>query len=213
MVYLFPGLGTNEKLFEGLQLNAPSKCINYLVPERDETLQHYSQRLAEGISERDMPVLIGVSLGGILAQEISRFIPVKKVILISSIQSEKEKAWFFPLLKILPVYKILPFPVLKKTITLISDLFTYKSREERSLFLRLLAMTDARVIRWGIQQVVNWKQEMPPPDLVQIHGTSDKIFPIRKIRAHYEIRDGQHFMIVQRRDEIAQLLNHLIEEA
>ena len=46
-------------------------------------------RMCEDIQHKN-PVLIGVSFGGVLAQEMSRFIDLKKVIIISSVKNTNE---------------------------------------------------------------------------------------------------------------------------
>jgi esterase/lipase len=63
--------------------------LDWIDPQQNESLQSYASRLCEKITHNN-PVLIGVSFGGIIVQEMSRIISCKKVVIISSVKSYKE---------------------------------------------------------------------------------------------------------------------------
>src|SRR6267143_1496615 len=103
-IILFPGLGASEKLFERFDFgDRKTFVVKFLVPQKNETLYKYCQRLAVAIPADEELIFIGVSFGGILAQEVSKIILAKKIILISSIKAEMEKPRYFSWVKIFPV--------------------------------------------------------------------------------------------------------------
>ncbi|MCY7409647.1 MAG: alpha/beta hydrolase, partial [Chitinophagales bacterium] len=155
-------------------------------------------------------IFIGVSFGGILAQEISKIIPVKKIILISTIKSAAEKPKYFSWVQMFPVYKIIPTILIKYLAIFISKFFTNKNNEERQLFKSMLMQANSRVIRYGIHEVLHWKQQHPIANCIHIHGSADHIFPIKKIKTDYVIDSGSHFMIIHQRKEINALINQLL---
>jgi len=55
----------------------------------------------------DQWILVGHSFGGILAQEMTAFLLVQKVFLISSIQNVQENPWFFKILAPFGLYRII----------------------------------------------------------------------------------------------------------
>jgi esterase/lipase len=55
-----------------------------------------------------MPVLVGVSFGGILVQEIAAVFKQKKVIIISSVKSNTEFPRRLKLAKTTKAYKLIP---------------------------------------------------------------------------------------------------------
>lgn len=59
---------------------------------------------------------------------------------------------------------------------------------------------------WAINQIINWKNQDYPENLIHIHGTSDKIFPIKYIKEAILLPRSGHFMIVNRFMEIEQLI-------
>jgi hypothetical protein len=212
-IILFPGLGASEKLFNQFDFGSrKSLVVKFLTPQKKETLQEYCQRLSLSIPTNEELIFIGVSFGGILAQEVSKIIPAKKIILISSIKNENEKPAYFSWVKLFPVYRIIPPSLMKNIVLTLGQFFTPKSREERKLFLSLVKEADISVIRWGIHQTLYWKQNEMLSNIIHLHGVKDRVFPIRKVKADFVIEAGSHFMVIQRSMEINSLINRLLED-
>ena len=93
-VYLMPGMSANSLIFEKIKFpsNFSLHFLDWISPYTEESLEDYAKRFSKLIIH-DNPVLIGVSFGGILVQEISKIIKVNKLIIISSVKSNEE----FPL--------------------------------------------------------------------------------------------------------------------
>ena len=90
-VYMMPGMTANPLIFERIILPDNFK-INYLVwlmPLDNEKLDDYIFRFSKSIVGENI-VLIGVSFGGIIVQEIAKIKPVHKIIIISSVKTSKE---------------------------------------------------------------------------------------------------------------------------
>ena len=88
-VYFMPGLAASSLIFERIALPDDLYEINLLeweIPIENESLADYAKRIAKKITHEN-PVLIGVSFGGIVVQEMATFIKVKKVIIISSVKT------------------------------------------------------------------------------------------------------------------------------
>lgn len=74
-VYFVPGMAANPLIFEHIDLPKQKFKIHLLewfIPESEETISQYAKRMADKVAH-DNAVLIGVSFGGILVQEMSRF--------------------------------------------------------------------------------------------------------------------------------------------
>ncbi|MBA2422570.1 MAG: hypothetical protein H0V61_05035, partial [Chitinophagales bacterium] len=134
-IIFFPGLATNDDLFSKIDIHPlPRQIINYPIPGETESLEAYVKRLQSNLVSTTPLIYVGVSLGGILAQELSKSIPAKKTIIISSISSLYEKPFFFNLAKWFPFYKRLSDESLKNGILMIGRFFTNKDPEELKLF-------------------------------------------------------------------------------
>ena len=87
-----PGMAANCDIFENIKLDDSKYKLHFIEwfePEKDESLQKYSERIALQIT-LDNPILIGVSFGGIIVQEIAKIISVEKVIIISGVKDPSE---------------------------------------------------------------------------------------------------------------------------
>ena len=86
--------------------------LDWFEPETNESLQHYAKRMADLVKDKNA-VLIGVSFGGILVQEMAAFLNPKKIIIISSIKCNAELPPHMKLAKMTKAYKILPTGLLE----------------------------------------------------------------------------------------------------
>ena len=207
--YLLPGLGFDHRCFRNLSLPNP-RPLDWIEPLRHETLRDYSKRMAEGIqTDPERTVLIGHSLGGIVAQEIASFRKVAKVILISSIRSRKELPRQFKVVKPLGVHFLFRKAITRWSFPLWAKSQDYVSPEERSLFLDMLDQNSNHYLRWSLRQLSNWQGAQPAPacPVIQIHGTRDKTLPFRLVESPDHVIDGGgHFMVYRRADELTPIL-------
>ena len=90
IVYLIPGQGADARQFQRLELNPDFEVrnIEYFTPEKGWNMRDFARALSQQIDTTAKYVIIGVSLGGMLATEMSEFLNPKKIIL-SIINLEK----------------------------------------------------------------------------------------------------------------------------
>ena len=62
--------------------------------------------------------------------------------------------------------------------------------------------TPPKFIKWAIGQILLWKNDERPSNVFHIHGNSDRLFCIRRIKADIRIENGGHFMIYNKANEI-----------
>lgn len=212
-IYCISGLGLNEKLFLKLRLNQPLQHIHWIDPLDQESLSDYCLRLSQQVKEKTPPILIGVSFGGIAAIEIAKHIPVNRVIIISSIKTDKERPWLFYLARLFPVYKFGRQRQLRfKSIKLWGWLFGLHTASARQYFLSMLSETSEKYIAWAIHQISHWQNDTYPDSLIHIHGNRDKIFPWRLIKNAILVPKGDHGMIVTRASNISDLIRRTLFE-
>jgi pimeloyl-ACP methyl ester carboxylesterase len=211
LIFLFPGLGADHRLFAHTDIaGAITRVMEMRAPVGKETLEDYCKSMLPHIPDDENVVFIGVSFGGIIAEEISKVRQVEKIILISSVSSRRQFPRGFALLRIFPIFEILPDTWLKQLIVWIGRTFTHKSETEEKVFEAMVRDADTGLIRWGIHQTIHWKQSSPLPGIIHIHGSKDPLFPCEKIKPDYIIEGGEHFIIFQRAEEINKLLQHIL---
>ena len=161
--------------------------------------------MAQLITE-DNPVLVGVSFGGIMVQEMSKHIPVKKVILISSVKCRDELPKRLKVLYNTKAYKLFP----ANAINSIEEFFTYFfgefAKKRANMYKEYLSVRDEKYLTWAIYNVLSWKQTIPMENILHIHGTADSMFPIKHIKSCISIKNGTHVMILNKAKTISTIL-------
>jgi esterase/lipase len=197
-VYLMPGMAASPKIFEYIKLPENLFEIHYLewiIPISNELISDYSIRLIEQIKHENI-VLIGVSFGGVLVQEMAKHIKVRKLIIVSSIKTKYELPKKLATLKYIRFYNFVPLRWVNK-IELIKK-YTFSSRIYKKMeqYDRYLSVKDSRYLRWAFKEIICWNQEVCFPNIIHIHGDRDTIFPLKNIQNCIVVENGTHAMII-----------------
>ena len=200
-VYFMPGLAASSTIFEYITLPEDQfemVLLDWFLPENKETLQQYALRMTKQIKHEN-PVLIGVSFGGILVQEMSTLIPTRKTIIISSVKSNKEFPARMLLAKKTMAYKLIPTSLVANIETLVRYAFGENIVAKRiKLYEKYLSLRDKSYLDWSIENVILWSRSKPDENVVHIHGDKDGVFPIDKIKNCIVIKGGTHIMIINK---------------
>ena len=199
-VYLMPGMAANPIIFEHIKLPEDQFEIHWLewmIPHKNESLQDYAKRMIENITHENV-VLLGVSFGGILVQEMSKFMTLKKLIVVSSIKSKHELPKRMKLAKYTKAYKLLPTGLVKNVDVLAKYAFGETVTKRVELYKKYLSVTNKHYLDWSIEQIVNWKQERPIPDAIYIHGSNDSVFTHSCDGDCIVVKGGSHIMIINK---------------
>jgi pimeloyl-ACP methyl ester carboxylesterase len=208
-VYFISGLGANEHAFMNLQLPGIKQIhLKWFQPLVKETMESYAKRMSEKITTKD-PIIVGLSLGGMVAIEIAKIIPVKKTILISSCKTAKEVPWYFKIGRVLPAHKLIPVSWIAGSygpivwfLGAITDeqLDRLKKVIDKSLFYRF--------DKWAMDAIVKWKNNIIPPNVIHIHGNKDKMLPYKFVKADHTIDGGTHLMVLTKGKKVSEILLH-----
>ena len=74
----------------------------------------------------------------------------------------------------------------------------------------LVGDTDDRIVDWSIEAIFNWKNKDVPSNVYHIHGSEDKIFPIRYLHQPIALEKATHFMIANRAKEVSDIIQKII---
>lgn len=208
-VYCIPGLGINEDIFKNLKLeNCHIHHIKWITPLKDESLPSYASRLAEQINVTQPFVLIGMSFGGMCAVEIAKKHTAVKTILISSNKTCGETPINIRMWGNLPLYKNFNDAFYRNAATNLKSLFGVKNKEYAEWFENMLKTAPNNYFAGAVNCIVTWQNTEIPKNLIHIHGTADLVLPYSKIEnCNYTIKDGTHFMIADRAEEISTIIN------
>lgn len=210
-IYCISGLGADYRIFENLSIPAgfTLKHIPWISPDHEETIDSYAQRMASKIQDPE-PILIGVSFGGMLSVEIAKILPVKKIVLISSIKSSSEKPLYFRIARSLRLNRIVGLKPYKFLEPIENFTLGARTEEEKILAREYREQLDLPFSNWAIDRILRWENDRFPADVVHIQGSDDHVFPLRYIKPTHVIAGGGHLMIMDKSAEISGILTDVL---
>lgn len=205
-LYIFSGLGADERVFQRLDFSGFSTTfIKWIVPKDKETIENYATRLLDQIT-KPKPTLIGLSFGGLMAVEVAKQIDTEKIILIASAKTKKEIPFYYCFGGQLGFYKILPTRLLKKSNFITNWFFGTTSTFDKQLLKQILIDTDPTFLKWAIDKVARWANQTQMTNIFHIHGTSDRILPLKFVTSNSIIKNGGHLMTLNKAEELNKVL-------
>ena len=94
-VYFMPGMAANSSIFEFIKLpedRFKMHFLEWIIPKKEESLKSYALRMNKYVKHENV-VLIGVSFGGVIVQEMAKSLNLKRLIIISSVKCRIAKAY------------------------------------------------------------------------------------------------------------------------
>jgi pimeloyl-ACP methyl ester carboxylesterase len=200
-VYFMPGLAAGPTIFENIKLPEEQfemYFLEWFLPSENETIESYALRMTQKITH-DNPVLIGVSFGGVLVQEMAKIIQTRKVIIISSVKSNAEFPSRFKIARNTKAYKLIPTQLLADIEKLVKYAFGDNIVTKRlKLYEKYLSVRDKHYLDWSIETILCWKQKDINESVIHIHGDADEVFPIKHIKDCIIVNGGTHIMILNK---------------
>lgn len=199
-VYLMPGLAASSAIFERIELPVATfemVLLEWEIPLYNETLPDYAKRIATKITHPN-PVLIGVSFGGILVQEMAAFVQARKVIIISSVKSNLEFPRRMKIAKTTKAYKLIPMSLILNLENLAKFSFGGKINQRIKLYEKYLSVRDIKYLEWAVEKVILWDRTVIDERVIHIHGDNDDVFPIKYIQKCIVVKGGTHIMILSK---------------
>ncbi len=199
-VYFMPGMAANPTIFKNIDLPKSQfemHLLEWFIPSEGMGISAYALEMSKKVKHKN-PVLVGVSFGGILVQEMGRFIQTKKIIVVSSVKHESELPKRMIFAKYTQIHKLLPTGLVNNIELLTKYAFGEIVTKRLKLYEEYLSIRDRYYIDWSIDQMVNWRQTQQHEVLVHIHGEKDAVFPIGNIKDCIVVKNGSHTMIIHR---------------
>lgn len=210
--YFISGLAANCKVFDNLILpdNYKKNYIEWHLPRIDETLEEYVKDISLKIDIKRPFILIGYSFGGIIVQDMNRFVKPKQNIIIASIKDESEIPPLYRFGKKIKFAERFPFwslaenPKVRERLSLL--LYGIKEAEAS----QYISCTDPVYLQWSVKQILNWKPSVKCENIYHIHGTRDQVFPAKYMKNCILIKGGDHLMVIKRYKKINNALLQIL---
>lgn len=201
-VYAIPGLGADSRVFKNLNLSVPLEVIEWKVPAPQESMADYAQRMADEVDDNEPFVLLGLSFGGVMAQEILQYVKPEKLILLSSIAHQDELQALFKLIYKSGILEAWPSQFFKPPVALCK---WYFGTDDTDLIKAILSHSNNELIKWSTIRLMEWEKRPTEVPTVRIHGTNDRLLLYHP--SAIPIEGGTHFMVLDRAEEVSKIIN------
>lgn len=212
-IYFVPGLAAGPEIFKYLKLSEEKYELHYLSWKRplalEEDITNYAMRMSDDVKAKK-PVLVGVSFGGIMVQEMSKFLDTKKIIIISSVKTSKELPKRFKMAKFTKIYKIFPTKIITNFEEYAHYFLGKSLKKKAKIYKKYLSVRSKTYLNWSIYNVLKWEQKKSLEEIIHIHGTKDTVFPIKNINKSIEIKGGTHIMILTKAKKISKIIDDVL---
>lgn len=169
-------------------------------------MNSYARKMAEPILKAENPVVIGLSLGGMLASEMTTFIPHLQVILVSSIKSYEERSNILKLGRLFPVQALMPPNTMQRFSVFWEMAQKKRLKGDTKHMTQMFKDQDDKFLRWAILHAPKWRGKGDETRIAHIHGTMDRMFPFKRIKNAIPVHGGTHLMVYVKGDEVTNLI-------
>lgn len=212
IIYCIPGLGLDHRLFSKLSIEGVElKFLDYIQPINEESISEYAKRLTDKI-EDDTFSILGMSLGGMLAVEISRIKKVEHLFLISTVKNKSEVPSIFKYMDLLPTKNKTASKLAIDASVAFKPYYDKSDEAGNKLFEAMIHAASHELLAWGVKEIAAWKfnDKLECP-FYHIHGTADLIFPIKNIDQAETLKGATHYMVYNNAAEISKRIEARIK--
>ena len=197
-IYVLPGMGADSAMYARAWHTLPNCCFIEWPPyKKENSIEKIGQRVAEEAGIKDGAILVGSSLGGIVACEIAKLRNLRHLFLIGGAKRKEEINDFLALMH--PLADLLPIEFIQRVAGKIPNEVTKMFNRSQAEFIR--AMCKA-IFEWpGLDDTV-FKPE-------RIHGKFDRVIPVPP-DAH-KVIDGGHLIAMTHAQECVDFITSRID--
>jgi pimeloyl-ACP methyl ester carboxylesterase len=212
-IFLIPGLGADCRIYKNIDLQGHDVvCVEWIEPAKNDTLTTYAQKLIDKYDIVPGSIVIGNSLGGMVAMEIAKKIELDKTILISSIKTVEEAPSYFKFFRVTRLHRLIPIRKLGSLEFIIEYAFGGMSESDQQLFGDMLKKTSPIFMKWAIDAILQWGNQIIPANVYHLTGDKDKVFSYKRIKDADIVRGGTHVMIFNNAKKINTWLKEILSK-
>lgn len=107
------------------------------------------------------------------------------------------------------LHKAVPIKLLKAG-SVLKNLMGVASKEDKAIIINYARSADPQLVRWSLDAIINWKQPDRLPGIIHLHGSSDRMLPIKYTHPDFVIKGGGHLMIFNKAEEVNKILQQVL---
>lgn len=217
-LYMIPGTATDRRMYAPQLERYPDLIIPEWLPplNRREPLAEYARRWSASIDTAQPFWLGGVSLGGMIAQEMAQIVKPRGVILISTCCASEALplVWRLSgkLVRWSPDWAV---KIMLKCLGVVAGHLDAKRFPHRGLYAQMLKGLPPGLVRWQSGAATEWKgiaRQLSMP-VCQAHGANDVVIPLKRVHPRMVIQHGGHLINVTHAQEVNDFIGRCLSES
>ncbi len=175
-IVFLPGLGADERLFVSQRPRFPSMVVpRWIEPRPGEKLHDYAVRMAATIEPRENMILGGVSMGGMVAQEIAQILKPRALVLIATCRHPSELAsWIRPFVAMERLTPAFLVNNMKKFAEYGMPTMGVYEAAHKAVLLEIARDVPISFARWAAGAILEWRGAPAAScPVLRIHGRRD----------------------------------------
>lgn len=204
-IYLLPGIGCDHRLYDRWDMDGlVVRKLDWPAFPKGCTLASIAREMSDHVDRSEPHILAGVSMGGMVAQELAAITKPEKVVLISSWTGPHEWPLFVRISAKLQLYRCITHFTAWATWP-VKRVLGQRDRATDKLLWEMARRETAGKIRIGAGAILRWKGSPWTGPVVRIHGDKDRVVPLR-FPVDHVVHGGAHIMVLTRAEEVTRLL-------
>lgn len=210
-IYLFPGQGSDARVFGGINFPDGYDTVNlsYPIPENKTSMKEFAISFIQYIDTTEPYILHGHSLGGMICSELAEVLHPEKVIIISSAKCRAELPFRYRIQKYIPINKIPPAWLIKIGALTLQPIVEPDRNKKKTTFKSMLKAKHPKYLKRTVNLIVNWDKAEANKSIIHIHGDNDHTIPHKNVQYKYLINNGSHMMVLTKAEEVNAILKEL----
>ncbi|MCW3122702.1 MAG: hypothetical protein JWQ38_2194 [Flavipsychrobacter sp.] len=201
-------MGADHRIFSRLHIQGYELVPVKWVPfSASDSLASYAPKLSDTIKD-EYPILLGLSLGGMLAVEIGKIRKTEKILLISSAKVASELPAIARSSFSKNLVKILPAGLFQQPNYITFKLLGAEHKSDWRILKVMLEDTPAGFVKWALTAILSWDNKVCLTNIVQVHGTADKTIPPANVHPDHWVKGGGHIMVYNCAAEVARVIEN-----
>lgn len=213
-IYLLPGVGCDKRLFSRIELPGHEvKVLEWPPFSKGCTLAELAADMRAGVDATQPHILAGVSMGGMVAQELAALTKPTHVVIISSWKGPQEMPMPIRMMRGKHPERMLTPALFKHTLPLVRWQMGVETPEDVALLDALVQAHPLDQLKIQINACLSWEgPAVPVQHLTHIHGDKDRLMPLAPIVDAEVVHGGTHFMVYSMAAEVGAALRRALDQ-
>lgn len=202
---LFSGLAADAEVFVPQKVAFPQLVVpKWPIPEPNDTLDTYCDRLADELRVHSAPIIGGASFGGIIALHVAQRLNPSAILLIGSVRSPAEFPYALKFARPLrPLVRLIPVRLIQACCAPMASKLARRLTPHFSGLARQFRGADPTVFKWSIARLMDWNSTPTfTCPIFKIHGDRDFVLPLRFTQSDAVVRGGGHVISLTHPTEV-----------